>query len=182
MKQREVESVLFTKEQIAEKVKELAAKLSKEYGDKNPLFVCVLKGATMFFADLTREMTIDLEMDFMALSSYGDRTDSGGVVIVTKDVSTEVKDRHIVFIEDIVDTGHTAKKLMQMMEGRGAASVKLTTLLDKPLRRLTPIYPDYIGFAIPDVFAVGYGLDYKQKYRNLQDICVLRCKEENLAD
>ena len=171
---KKMESVMFTKEEIDEKVSELAEALSRDYKDKNPLFVCVLKGAVMFFADLTRKMNIDLEMDFMVMSSYGNKTESSGVVVVSKDVSVDVKGRHVVFVEDIVDTGFTAKKLLNLMEGRGAASVKLACLIDKPLRRQTQIEADYIGFAVPDVFVVGNGLDYKQKYRNLPDICILK--------
>ena len=162
--------ILFTREQIAEKVRALAGTLSKEYAGKNPLFVCILKGAVMFFADLTREMTIDLEMDFAALSSYGDKTQSGGVVAITKDLSVSVKGRHVVLVEDIVDSGFTALKLLRILEGRGAASVKIACLLDKPAGRKTDVTPDYACFEAPDEFVVGYGLDFDQKYRNLKDI------------
>lgn len=170
----DVKEILVTKEQIEKKVAELGKILSEEYKDLNPLCVCVLKGAVPFMADLIRQMNISLQMDFMAVSSYGNSTKSSGVVRILKDLDTSVDGRHVLIVEDIIDTGLTLSYLVDMLKGRNAASVKIVTMLDKPERRKVDLKPDYCGFTIPDAFVVGYGLDYAERYRNLPYIGVLK--------
>ncbi len=173
--ERDIEKVLLTQEQIAAKVAEFAAVLSKEYEGKNPIFVGVLKGVVMFFADVVRQITVPCEMDFMCLSSYGG-TNSTGNVAVKKDLSVDVKGRHVVILEDIYDTGNSLSFLHQYLLGREPASLKICTLLDKPERRKPGIdlKPEYVGFTIPNEFVVGYGLDFNEHYRNLPYIGVLK--------
>nr|WP_194247022.1 hypoxanthine phosphoribosyltransferase [Brevibacillus borstelensis] len=165
---------MLTEEQIASKVKELGSILSEEYRDKNPLVICVLKGAVVFMADLLRHMDIPCEMDFMAVSSYGSGTESSGMVKILKDLDTSAEGRHVLVVEDIMDSGLTLSRLMELLRHRQAASVKVVTLLNKPDRRKVDISPDYSGFTIPDEFVVGYGLDFAEKYRNLPFIGVLK--------
>ncbi|MGC5326816.1 hypoxanthine phosphoribosyltransferase [Brevibacillus sp. SYSU BS000544] len=170
----DIKDILLTEEQIAAKVKELGTILSEEYKDKNPLVICVLKGAVVFMADLTRHMNIRLEMDFMAVSSYGASTESSGVVRILKDLDTPVQNRNVLIVEDIMDSGLTLSRLVDLLKHREAASVKVVTLLNKPERRKVDISPDYSGFTIPDEFVVGYGLDYIENYRNLPYIGILK--------
>ncbi|MBR2614671.1 MAG: hypoxanthine phosphoribosyltransferase [Clostridia bacterium] len=165
--------IWISKEQIAEKVKEIAKQLDEDYKDKNPLVVCVLKGAVMFFTDIIKAMTIPLEIDFMAISSYGNGATSG-VVKFVKDLDVSVTGRHVIIIEDIIDTGNTLYYLKNILNGRDPASVKLCVLLDKYERREADIKVDYKAFDIRDEFVVGYGLDYAEKYRNLDEIGVLK--------
>lgn len=155
-------------------MKELGRILSDEYRGLNPLVICVLKGAVPFMADLIRQMDIPCEMDFMAVSSYGSSTQSSGVVRILKDLDTPVQNRHVIVVEDIMDSGLTLSRLVELLKHRDAASVKVVTLLDKPDRRKVDISPDYSGFTIPDEFVVGYGLDYAEKYRNLPFIGILK--------
>ncbi|AMA74507.1 hypoxanthine phosphoribosyltransferase [Aneurinibacillus thermoaerophilus] len=171
---KDIEKVLFTEEEIAEKVRELGRILSKEYEGKNPLVICVLRGGAPFMTDLVRRMDIPLEMDFMAVSSYGASTQSSGVVRIMKDLDTSVEGRHVIIVEDIIDSGLTLSYLIDIIRRRNAASVKVVTLLDKPARRTVDLKPDYCGFEIPDAFVVGYGLDYAEKYRNLPYIGILK--------
>lgn len=171
---KDIKDILLTEEQIAAKVKELGTILSEEYKDKNPLVICVLKGAVVFMADLTRHMNIRLEMDFMAVSSYGASTESSGVVRILKDLDTPVQNRNVLIVEDIMDSGLTLSRLVDLLKHREAASVKVVTLLNKPERRKVDISPDYSGFTIPDEFVVGYGLDYIENYRNLPYIGILK--------
>ncbi|MBO8164891.1 MAG: hypoxanthine phosphoribosyltransferase [Brevibacillus sp.] len=170
----DIKEILITEAEIAAKVKELGDTLGAEYRDKNPLVICVLKGAVLFMADLVRQMNISLEMDFMAVSSYGSSTASSGVVRILKDLDTSVQGRHVLIVEDIMDSGLTLSRLVELLKHREAASVKVVTLLNKPERRKVEISPDYSGFTIPDEFVVGYGLDYAEKYRNLPFIGVLK--------
>lgn len=172
--EKDIQEVLVTEEEIAEKVRELGRTLSGEYADKNPLVICVLRGGAPFMTDLVRRMDIPLEMDFMAVSSYGASTQSSGVVRIVKDLDTSVENRHIIIVEDIIDSGLTLSYLIDVIERRNAASVKVVTLLDKPARRTVDLKPDYCGFQIPDAFVVGYGLDYAEKYRNLPYIGILK--------
>ncbi len=165
--------VLLTKAEIEAKVKELAQMLSRDYSGKNPLFVCVLKGAAVFLCDLIRHMDINLEVDFMAVSSYGNSTTSSGVVRILKDLEYSIEDRHVIIVEDIIDTGLTLDYLRENLLSRRPASLKIVALLDKPERRTVEIEADYRGFSIPDEFVVGYGLDFKENFRNLPDVCVL---------
>ncbi|SFS86361.1 hypoxanthine phosphoribosyltransferase [Marininema halotolerans] len=170
----DIQEILYSEEAIQSKVKELGELLTRDYKGKNPLCICVLKGAAPFMADLVRQIDTYLEMDFMAVSSYGASTQSSGVVRIIKDLDTPVEDRHVLVIEDIIDSGLTLSYLLELLQGRNAASTKVVTLLDKPSRRTTGLKPDYSGFQVPDAFVVGYGLDYVEKYRNLPYIGVLK--------
>ncbi len=171
---RDVTRVLVTREEIAEKITEIGCRITKDYHGKRPVMVCILKGAVVFFSDLIRAVDLPLEMDFMAVSSYGSATKTSGVVRVLKDLDQPILNRDVIIVEDIVDSGVTLNYVRGMMIQRGAASVRIVTLLDKPERRKVPdLKVDYCCFDIPDEFVVGYGLDYDQKYRNLPDIGVL---------
>lgn len=168
--------ILITQEQIQQRVEELGAQIACDYVDKEPILVCILKGAVMFYADLCRAIRIPVNMDFMAVSSYGNRTKSSGEVEIRKDLSRPIDGRHVLIIEDIVDSGFTLSYLTRVLASRGAASVRICTLLDKPERRAPgiTIKADYFGFTIGNEFVVGYGLDYAEKYRNLPFIGVLK--------
>lgn len=170
----DIQEILVTEEELTKKVEELAARLSLHYKDKNPLVVCVLKGAALFMSDLVKRMNVQLEMDFMDVSSYGASTHSSGEVKIIKDLNTNVEGRDVLIVEDIIDTGLTLKYLVDLLQYRRAKSLKIVTLLDKPERRQADIAPDYTGFSVPDAFVVGYGLDYAEKYRNLPFIGVLK--------
>lgn len=173
---KDIEKILITEEEIQAKVKELGALLTNEYEGKNPLVVGVLKGALPFMADLIKEMKIDLEIDFMDISSYGNAMVSSGEVKIIKDLDTSVEGRDILFVEDIVDSGNTLRYLKEMFEYRKANSVKIVTLLDKPTGREIPVKVEWAGFIVPGEFVVGYGLDYKELYRNVPYIGVLKPK------
>ncbi len=168
-----VEYVMLGQEEIEKRVKELAAQLDKLYEGKTPVVVCVLKGSVLFFADLVRNMKSSLTVDFMGVSSYGSGTTSGALKI-TKELSTDVKGRDVLIVEDIVDSGNTLYKLKEILRDRCPASVTVVTLLDKPQRREAQIQPEYTGFVIEDEFVVGYGLDYAEEYRNLPYVGVLK--------
>ncbi|MBR2698186.1 MAG: hypoxanthine phosphoribosyltransferase [Clostridia bacterium] len=172
----DIERIMLTEEQIQNRVKELGARIAADYAGKNPVMICILKGSTMFFADLLRAMPIRLTMDFMAVSSYGRSTKSSGEVEIRKDLSGSIEHRHAVIVEDIIDSGFTLSYLTRMLSARGAKSIKICTLLDKPARRAPGITlkADYSGFEIEDAFVVGYGLDYDEAYRNLPYIGVLK--------
>lgn len=165
--------VLLSQEEIQEKVKYLAELVSRDYQDKVPLLICVLKGAVVFLSDFMRNLKISVEIDFMAVSSYGSSTATSGVVRFLKDLETSIEDKDIIIIEDIIDSGLTLSYLRENLLSRNPRSLKIITLLDKPERRVADIEPDYCGFCIPDEFVVGYGLDFNEKYRNLPDICIL---------
>lgn len=169
----DLECVLLTEEEIKQGVKELGEKLTAEYQGKDPLFICILRGSIVFFADLIRSIDLPLQIDSMAVSSYGSGTETSGMIKMEKDLRDDVRGRDVVIVEDIVDTGRTLYYLKEDLRRRGVNSVKLVTLLDKPSRRQTEIEADYACFTIPDAFVVGYGLDYNEKYRNLPDIGVL---------
>ena len=172
----DIERIMLTEEQIQNRVKELGAQIAADYADRNPVMICILKGSTMFFADLLRAMPIRLTMDFMAVSSYGRSTKSSGEVEIRKDLSGSIEHRHAIIVEDIIDSGFTLTYLTRMLSARGADSIKICTLLDKPARRAPGITlkADYSGFEIEDAFVVGYGLDYDEAYRNLPYIGVLK--------
>ena len=174
--QNDIARILLTEEEIQARVRQLGAQLSEDYRDKFPAMVCILKGSVMFYTDLLRNMPIPLSMDFMAVSSYGKHTKSSGEVEIRKDLSTSIENRHVVIVEDIIDSGFTLTYLTRMLSARGAASIKIITLLDKPARRAPGITlkSDYSGFEIPDEFVVGYGLDYDEAYRNLPFIGILK--------
>ncbi len=170
----DLEKILFTKEQIAERIKGVATEIDRDYGDKRPIMVAILKGSVMFYADLLRAMSIEAEMDFMAISSYGNATKSSGEVKMIKDLDRSIEGRHIVIVEDIVDTGYTLNYLKATLKTRNPASVKICALLNKQERRIVDISPDYCCFEVGDEFVVGYRLDYAQLYRNLPVIGVLK--------
>ena len=174
---QDLSKVLVTREEIAEKVEELGRRITEEYAGKTPVLVCILKGATVFFSDLARAIDLPLNMEFMAISSYGSATKTSGVVRVIKDLDNDILNKDVIIVEDIVDSGVTLNYLKGMLMHRGAASIKIVTLLDKPARRrVKDLRVDFSCFNIPDEFVVGYGLDYDQKYRNLPDIGVLSPK------
>lgn len=168
-----IKKILITEEEIQAKVKDLAAEINRDYEGKELLFVPVLKGAAVFGCDLFRELTVPAKIDFLATSSYGNGTASSGTVMVTKDIDLNLTGRHILIVEDILDSGNTLSYLKKMIESRNAASVRLCTFMQKPARLKKMITPDYNGFIIPDEFVVGYGLDYSQLYRNLKYVGVL---------
>ena len=171
----DIEQVLITEEEIKEKIKLLGEKISNDYKDSdNLLLVGVLKGAVVFMADLIRHIDIPLNIDFMAVSSYGSSTESSGVVRILKDLDETVEGKDILIVEDIIDSGLTLNYMCDILRSRKPNSIKICTLLDKPSRRKIDLKVDYTGFEIPDYFVVGYGLDYAEKYRNLPDICVLK--------
>jgi hypoxanthine phosphoribosyltransferase len=175
--------VLISRQDIAKRVAELGVQITKDFAGQSVILVGVLKGAAIFLSDLARQVDLDATFDFIGVSSYGNRPsptqelqtgwDSTGEVKLTKDVDQTMKDRNIIVIEDILDTGLTMTYLKKMLLARQPRSLKVAALLDKPTRRKLPLEGDYIGFKIPDEFVVGYGLDYAEKYRNLADICVV---------
>ncbi|WP_128896619.1 hypoxanthine phosphoribosyltransferase [Longirhabdus pacifica] len=176
----DIEKVLFTEEEIQQKIAQLGVQLSEEYKDRSPLVICVLKGAFIFMGDLVKRMNVPLEVDFMAVSSYGNLTQTSGEVKIIKDLDISVEGRDILIVEDIIDSGLTLTYLVDLLKRRSANSVKIVTLFDKPDRRRVSLQPDYKGFVVPDYFVVGYGLDYGEKYRNLPFIGIL--KEEIYTD
>jgi len=169
-----VAEVLLTEQQIRDKVAELAAAVSADYAGRQLLIVGVLNGATVFTADLLRNLAVPAELDFIGVASYGDCTESSGECEFTKSVDRELGERHVLVVEDIVDTGRTVAAIVECLKAKGAASVKVCTLLDKPSRREVDFQADYTGFAIPDKFVVGYGLDFAQHYRGLPYVAVLK--------
>jgi hypoxanthine phosphoribosyltransferase len=170
----DIQSVLLSEEQIAARVAELGAQISQDYEGKDPVLVGVLVGAAVFTSDLLRHLTIPCFLDFVAISSYGKESRSSGVVRIIKDLDESVESRHVVILEDIVDTGLTLNYLLDSIRNRNVASVKVCSMLDKPSRRLTKVNVDYVGFEVPDEFVVGYGLDFAQRYRNLPYVGILR--------
>lgn len=171
---QDVESVLISREQIRARVAELAAEITEDYRDTKPLtLVCILKGASLFFTDLFRQVDLDASIDFMAISSYGSATKSTGVVRINKDLDSAIEGKHVLIVEDIVDSGLSLSYLIENLETRNPASIRICCLLDKPERRKKPVAVQYTGFTIPDAFVIGYGLDYDERYRNLEDICIL---------
>lgn len=169
--------ILLTEEQLRERVTELGARISDDYRDDPPILVNVLKGGIVFMADLIRATNIAVEIDFMEVSSYGDGTESSGVVRILEDLSLSITDRHVLIVEDIVDTGLTLRYILENLETRHPKSIKICTLLDRRGRREVNLNLDYVGFVVPDKFVIGYGLDLAQKYRNLPHIAVLEDEE-----
>jgi len=170
----DIEKILFTNEDIKAAVQKLGQKLTEDYQDKNPVVVGILRGAAPFMIDLIRAMDCYMEIDFMAVSSYGDDMESSGTVKIIKDLGTDVTDRHVLIVEDIIDSGRTAQALRKLFAAKNAASVKICSLLDKPERREVDVQADYVGIDTPNEFVVGYGLDFRQQYRNLPYIGVLK--------
>ncbi len=171
---QDIAEVLLSEEVIRARVKELGEQLSRDYAGKEVVLVCILKGACVFFADLARQMTVHIKMDFMGISSYGDAMKTSGIVRITKDMDTSITDRHVIIAEDIMDSGLTLSHLTRLLSARNPASMRICCLLDKPERRECDITPDYCGFLIPNKFVVGYGLDYEGRYRNLPYVGVLK--------
>jgi hypoxanthine phosphoribosyltransferase len=169
----DIERVLISEEEILEKVAAMGKQISEDYRGKNPLFVGVLKGCFIFMSDLLRHVDIHCTMDFMSVSSY-QGTNSTGAVKITKDLNQDIEGRHIIIVEDILDSGLTLSYLKKYLEGRKPASIAIATLLDKPARRKADVYADYSCFEVPDAFVVGYGLDFNEVYRNLPYIGVLK--------
>ena len=170
----DLEKVLLTEEEILRRVKAVATELAEFYKEKNPLVVCLLKGSSLFFADLIRNMEIPMELDFMAVSSYGNATRSSGEIKIKKDLATDMKDRDVLLVEDIIDSGNTLYLLKDVLLARQPKDVKIVALLDKPARREKPIKADFCCFEIEDEFVVGYGMDYDEKYRNLPFVGILK--------
>ncbi|MEK5257719.1 hypoxanthine phosphoribosyltransferase [Paenibacillus sp. FSL L8-0663] len=172
--QNDIQEILISEEEIQSKIKELGAQLSVKYEGKNPLVICVLKGAFIFMADLVKSITVPLELDFMAVSSYGASTKSSGIIKIIKDLDASVEGRDVLIVEDIIDSGLTLTHLIELLKNRNANSVCVVTLFDKPARRTVNLEADYTGFTLPDSFVVGYGLDYAEHYRNLPYIGILK--------
>ena len=174
MMENDIKEILFTEEQLCQRVQELADQINRDYAGKEIMLISVLRGSFVFMADLCRRITLPCKVDFMAVSSYGKGTKSTGQVQITKDLSEDISGRHIVVVEDILDSGNTLSYLLKILENRHPASIRLATLLDKPERRTKPVQVSYSGFTIPDAFVVGYGLDYAEHYRNLPYIGILK--------
>ncbi|HFI0020503.1 TPA: hypoxanthine phosphoribosyltransferase [Streptococcus suis] len=174
MLDKDIKKILVSEEEIFEKSKELGQIIAKEYADKKPLLVGILKGSIPFMAELIKHIDAHIETDYMVVSSYHGGTESSGTVKIVKDLDNSVAGRHIIFVEDIIDTGRTLKELKELFALRQAASIKIATLLDKPEGRVVEIEPDYTCFTIPNEFVVGFGLDYDKNYRNLPYVGVLK--------
>jgi len=173
---------LIEAEKIAQRVRELGAQISNDYRGRRLHLIGILKGAWVFMADLIRHIDVEVTVDFLGIASYGSGTSSSGQVKITKDLDHSIEGLEVLAVEDILDTGLTFTYLRRMLSARKPKSLKLAALLDKASRRLLPVYADYVGFTIPDLFVVGYGLDYAQRYRDLSDICVLRPTPEDAGE
>mgnify|MGYP002748371211 FL=1 len=171
----DIEKILLSEQQIQTRIQELGEVLTKEYADKNPVIIGVLKGVVVFYADMIRRIQVPCQMDFMWISSYAG-TDSTGKMLVRQDVSADIKGRHVLILEDIFDTGNSLEFTVNHLKKQNPASIKICTLLDKPERRRAGVTlkADYVGFTIPNAFVVGYGLDYNEKYRNLPYVGILK--------
>ena len=170
----DIESILLTEQQLDETISRIAAQIEQDYADKKPLFLGILKGSFIFMADLVRKVNLPCELDFMAVSSYGNKSVTTGAVKINKDLSADIEGKDVIMVEDILDSGLTLNYLKQYLGNRKPASISIVTLLGKPARRKAPIKADYAGYEVPDAFVVGYGLDYAEKYRNLPYIGILR--------
>ena len=174
MLEQDIQEILFSEEQLKTRVAEIAREIERDYQGKEVMLISVLRGSFIFMADLCRAIDLPCTLDFMSVSSYGSGTTSSGQVQITKDLSEDITGRHIIVVEDILDSGNTLSYLLNILEHRHPASIRLCTLLDKPDRRVKPVEVHYSGFTIPDAFVVGYGLDYAEKYRNLPYIGILK--------
>lgn len=171
-----VERILISEEQIQERVKELGAAISEDYAGETIQLICILKGGLMFLCDLAKHITVPVTYDFMSVSSYGDATQSSGIVRITKDLEESIEGKHVIIVEDIIDTGLTLSYLLKNLLSRNPASLKICTLLNKPSNRRVEIPVDYEGFIVPNEFLVGYGLDFKQLYRNIPYVFIPKPK------
>lgn len=169
----DIEQVLFSQQQVEQRLNELADKLTAKYQDQFPVVVSVMTGATIFTVDMIKRLNFKLNLDYVDISSYADGTQSGKIQLI-QDLSTNIKGRPVIIMEDIIDTGHTLKFLVNLLKGRGAKSIEICALLDKPDRREADIEADYVGFKVPNEFIVGYGLDYSGLYRNLPYVGILK--------
>ena len=169
----DIQSTLISEERLHARIRELGAEITQKFHEQPPIMVCILKGAFVFFADLIRCVDLPVRIDFMAASSYGSGTESTGEVHVVKDLPLDITGQNIMLVEDIIDSGRTLAYLKRLLESRNTKKVYITTLLDKPSRRVVDLKPDFCGFTIPDSFVIGYGLDYAEKYRNLPEIGIL---------
>ena len=174
MLEKDIDHILFSEEQLKARVREIAGQIDRDFAGKEPMLISVLRGSFIFMADLMRSITLPCTVDFMAVSSYGAGTASSGQVRIIKDLSEHLEGRDVIVVEDILDSGNTLSYLLQLLQARSPASVRLCTLLDKPSRRTKEVELHYSGFTIPDYFVVGYGLDYAEKYRNLPYIGILK--------
>ncbi|MCF2661700.1 hypoxanthine phosphoribosyltransferase [Pseudoflavonifractor phocaeensis] len=174
MLENDIQEILFSEEQLKARVAEIARQIETDYAGKEIMLISVLRGSFIFMADLCRAIQLPCTLDFMSVSSYGKSTTSSGQVQITKDLSEDITGRHVIVVEDILDSGNTLSYLLKILENRHPASIRLCTLLDKPERRVKPVEVHYTGFTIPDAFVVGYGLDYAERYRNLPYIGVLK--------
>lgn len=174
MMQDDIQSVLISEQQLADEVKKLGEQISRDYADRNLMMVSVLKGSVVFMADLMRAISVPASIDFMSVTSYGKGVKTSGVVRIIKDLDEELDGRDILIVEDILDSGMTLSYLKEHIMAKGARSIRIATLLDKPERRRVDIHPDYSCFSVPDEFVVGYGLDYAEKYRNLPYVGILK--------
>ncbi len=174
MVENKIDEILVTEEMIASRVKELAAQISHDYQNQEPIIISILKGGVYFLADLTRALTVPHVIDFMVVSSYGDSRETSGIVRLVKDLKEDIRNRHTIIVEDIVDSGLTLDYLLRTLTPRNPASIEICALLSKPSRRRVDLHVKYLGFEVPDKFVVGYGLDYQQLYRNLPYICVFK--------
>lgn len=175
MMEQEIQEILFTREQIAQRIREMAAQITQDYKDKNPVVIGILRGSFIIMADLVRELDLpQMSLDFMAASSYGSGAVSSGQVKIKLDASESITGKDVLLVEDILDTGNTLSRLVAQLKQRDPASIKLCVLLDKPDRRVCPIQADYVGFQIPDAFVVGCGLDYDQRFRQLPYVGILK--------
>ncbi len=165
--------IMFSEEEVAARIKEMGRQISEDYAGKQVHLICVLKGGVFFMCELAKRISVPVSLDFMSVSSYGDGTSSSGVVKIAKDLDESLEGKHVIVVEDIIDSGRTLSYLLEILAKRHPASMKLCTLLDKPDRRVRKVDVDYTGFEIPDEFVVGYGLDYAQKYRNLPYIGIV---------
>ena len=170
----DIERILVSEEELKTRVAELGRQITEDYVGRAPVIISILRGSYIFMADLTRQIDLPCTVDFMAVSSYGTGTTSSGQVKIIKDLSESIEGRDVLVVEDILDSGNTLSYLVELLKARHAASIKLCTLLDKPSRRTKPIYADYVGFPVEDLFVVGYGLDYAEQYRNLPYIGILK--------
>ena len=170
----DVKEVLITSQEIDDKVREIGVRITEDYKGEKPLLIGILRGAVVIMSDLMRNIDLQCELDFMDISSYGTGTSSSGVVRILKDLEEDITDRHVLIVEDIIDTGLTLSYLLRSLQARKPASLEICALLSKPSRRRADLDVRYLGFEVPDEFVVGYGLDYAGAYRNLPDICVLK--------
>ncbi|MNC53871.1 Hypoxanthine phosphoribosyltransferase [compost metagenome] len=175
---KELRKVLVSKAQLESRVKELGAAISRDYEGKELVLIGILKGAAVFMADLMREITFPVAIDYMSVSSYGSSSTTSGVITIKQDINTGIRGKHVLLVEDLIDTGLTLQHLRQLFALREAASVSICTILSKPSRRLADIPIDYCGIEIPDEFVVGYGLDFAEQYRNLPEVWIVETEEQ----